>query len=78
MAIGKEKSFDSTFLHLQGLHIMQQLQPKRAFTSLEASHTIHQQVLELQSLRNTRTINGGMLDRSTNQDTLMVRSHLVL
>ena len=46
---------------------MQQLQPRRAFTSLEASHTIHQQVLELPSLRNTRTIIGGMFDRSTNQ-----------
>ena len=66
------------FLYFQGLHIMQQLQPRRAFTSLEASHTIHQQVLELPSLRNTRTINGGMLDRSTNQDMPMVRSHLVL
>ena len=42
---------------------MQQLQPKRAFTSLAASHTIHQQVLELQSSQNTRITSGGMLDR---------------
>ena len=56
---------------------MQQLQPKIAFTSLAASRTIHQQVPELPSLHSTRTTSGGMLDRSTNQDTPMVRSHLV-
>ena len=56
---------------------MQQLQPMTAFTLLVVSHTIHRQVLELPSSHNTKTTSGGMLDRSTNQDTPMVRSHLV-
>ena len=57
---------------------MQRLQLKTAFTSLADSHTIHQQVLEHPSLHSTRTINGQMLDRSTNQDMPMVQLHLVL
>ena len=57
---------------------MRQRQLMTAFTSLADSHTIHQQVLEHPSLHSTRTINGQMLDRSTNQDMPMVRLHLVL
>ena len=57
---------------------MRQRQRKTVFTSLADSHTIHQQVLEHPSLHSTRTINGQMLDRSTNQDMPMVRLHLVL
>ena len=75
--IGKNNRF-YLFLHFQGLRTMQRLHPKTAFTSLADSHTIHQQVLEHPSLHSTRTINGQMLDRSTNQDMPMVRLHLVL
>ena len=56
---------------------MLQLLPKKACTSSAAGHMIHQQVEELQSLLSTRTMNGTMLEASNNQDTVMVRSHLV-
>ena len=51
--------------------------PKKACTSLADIQVFHQQVTKLQSLLNTRTMNGTMLKASNNQDTLMVRSHLV-
>ena len=55
------------------------LQPvlKKVYTSSAALQEIHQQVTKLQSLPNTRTINGTMLEASNNQDTVMVRSRLV-
>ena len=38
---------------------------------------IHQKEIELQSLQNTKTIDGTMLAISSNQDMLMLRSHMV-
>ena len=70
-------SFEPILFCFPGFLTMLQPLLKKAYISSVAGHMIPQQVTELQSLPNTRMINGTMLEASNNQDTLMVRSHLV-